>query len=164
MITYDVSWVGGTEILPEHKKLSVRQVYVWVQSDPDKVVVVSKDGKEWQLPGGKPEDDETALQTATREVYEETGVDIRDNEDALQFFGYRVVTEKDGDDIITSYLQLRYHILVCFDSGSLSVMQEDTLQPTDDVIQFVESVTLDEACQRIAWLRDSDEFHALRAL
>ena len=42
MITYDARWTDGREILPEHREFPVRQVYVWVQADAEKVVLVSK--------------------------------------------------------------------------------------------------------------------------
>ncbi len=56
---------------------NVRQVYGLVLS-PDKssVLVVSKDGKEWTLPGGKPEAGESYAETLEREVYEESAVGI----------------------------------------------------------------------------------------
>ena len=52
MITYDARWIDGREILPEHREFPARQVYVWVQADAEKVVLVSKNGDDWQFPGG----------------------------------------------------------------------------------------------------------------
>ena len=66
MITYDIEWVNGNVILPMHAQLPIRQVYVWVREQHDSVIIVSKDGAQWQLPGGKPEAHETPIQTAIR--------------------------------------------------------------------------------------------------
>ena len=164
MITYDARWTDGREILPEHREFPVRQVYVWVQADAEKVVLVSKNGEDWQFPGGKPEPGETAPQTAVREAHEETGIDLHDQMGSLRFFGYRIVTERDGDKAVASYLQVRYRILMDFDKDKMSTTHEDTLQTADDTITFVENVTIAEACRRIPWLKDSDEFRAFRAL
>lgn len=35
--------------------LTVKQVYCWIFDKEGRIVVVSKDGDKWQLPGGKPE-------------------------------------------------------------------------------------------------------------
>jgi hypothetical protein len=35
--------------------LTIRQVYCWIFDAKNRIVVVSKDGTNWQLPGGKPE-------------------------------------------------------------------------------------------------------------
>ena len=86
MTAYDARWIDGREILPEHREFPVRQVYVWVQADAEKVVLVSKKGEDWQFPGGKPEPGETAPQTAVRDAHEETGIDLHDQMGSLRFF------------------------------------------------------------------------------
>ena len=164
MTTYDARWIDGREILPEHREFPVRQVYVWVQADAEKVVLVSKNGEDWQFPGGKPEPGETAPQTAVREAHEETGIDLHDQMDSLRFFGYRVVTEINEGEEGTTYLQLRYQIKLDFDERILTAAHEDSFQTSEDAVLYVESVTIAEACRRIAWLDESDEFRAFRAL
>ena len=58
--------------------LPIRQVYTWIFTRDKQVVIVSKDGERWQLPGAKPDRSENALETAVREVQEESGVPLED--------------------------------------------------------------------------------------
>jgi len=70
------SWKSADKIEPIDSELPVRQVYVWVSTQDECIAIVSKDGEKWQLPGGKPEPGETLKETAVREVYEETGINL----------------------------------------------------------------------------------------
>ncbi len=77
------TWKDGKEIRPEDQILPVNQVYAWLFTRDNKIAIVSKDGRKWQLPGGKPNKHETYLQTIVREVEEETG--WQDVDGALPF-------------------------------------------------------------------------------
>jgi 8-oxo-dGTP pyrophosphatase MutT (NUDIX family) len=94
---YIVNWKSTREVLSEDLDKDVRQVYVWLVTSDHKVIVVSKDGNEWQLPGGKPEPGEDQLKTAVREVYEETGIDISGKTSDMHLFGYQTVKEINPD-------------------------------------------------------------------
>lgn len=48
-------------------------VSVGALSDGERILYIKQQGRGWELPGGKREDDETPYETAVREVQEETG-------------------------------------------------------------------------------------------
>jgi 8-oxo-dGTP pyrophosphatase MutT (NUDIX family) len=153
-----VNWKTASTILNDDVKLPVRQVYVWIITKDKHVVLVSKDGKKWQFPGGKPDAGETLLQTAVREVQEETGLDISDVTDSLQFFGYYVIHEP--GQAIVDYLQTRFFVELGknADELDLHVGSEDEAQVAEDVIKFVEAPDIQTALSYIPWLADSPEY------
>ena len=57
----------------------------------DRVLLVSKDGLRWALPGGRPAKGETAVDTAVRELREETGLKARELSRLFQFIGATTV-------------------------------------------------------------------------
>lgn len=66
------TWIDSDKIKEEHNNLVVLQIYCWVSTTDDKVILVSKDNIKWQFPGGHPEEGETHEQTVHRELMEET--------------------------------------------------------------------------------------------
>lgn len=154
-----VEWFDATAIQPQHATLPVRQVYGWIVSKNTKLVLVSKNGKDWQLPGGKPEPTETLEQTFIREVREETGLDIGQPYGlAKSIFGYRKVTE--GNEM---YLQVRYVALPGYTSHAVALKpEEDGMQPEPDKVKFAKWVGLSEAETLIPWLGISEEYAAFR--
>lgn len=163
MAQYEVSWVGSPEIQPQDLDKECKQVYVWLVTKDRHVVIVSKDGDHWQLPGGKPEPGETLAQAAVREVYEETSLDISQQSDKLRFFGYQTVTETGTD--IPPYLQVRYLLELDAESPTLTfgAQHENTRQPEADLIRFVGAVSLEELVERIPWLEGSPEFTTVQS-
>ena len=99
-----MKWVESNNILNSDRALQVRQVYVWAIDKNKKFLIVSKDGNNWQLPGGKPDANEPMVATASREMPEETGVNISDNISDLDFFGYYRVRDLSNDG--PQFLQL----------------------------------------------------------
>lgn len=165
MSNFIVTWVSAPAIQPADQSLPVRQVYVWYLTSDHKFLIVSKDGRNWQLPGGKPDPGESLVQTAVRELAEETGVSIADLADQLKFFGYNRVTElSDGGPDIT-YLQVRLYLQsgTSSDQLKLSAEGEDKVQTTTDQIQHVRAVTAAEGERLIPWLAASGEYQALKA-
>lgn len=163
MTQYEVSWIKSPEIQPQDSDKVCKQVYVWLITQDNHVVIVSKDGEEWQLPGGKPEPGETLQATAVREVREETGLDIATLSDDLQFFGYQTVTDIGSED---PYLQVRYLLKLGVKAPDLTlgVQHEDNQQTEKDIVKFVGAVSLAELTERIPWLEDSPEFAAVKSL
>ncbi len=166
MITTDVIWVVSRAILPQHRALTCTQVYVCLVGADKSIVIVSKDGDSWQLPGGKPEWDESMIETAVREVGEETRLDISGSADRLVFFGYYVVREIENGRLVRKYTQVRY-LLELENTPSnlrLDTSHEDTAQAAADTIRYADAVSIEVAFTRIPWLKASDEFASLSAL
>ena len=161
----NMEWISGSEIMGAHAGLPVRQVYVWYFTSDNKFLIVSKDGEKWQLPGGKPDSGESLAETATREMLEETGLDISLYNDSLKLFGYYVISETD-EGITDKYLQVRMRTTSSDASSdlSLSVENEDGAQEVEDQILYVRTVTKDEAAALIPWLSKSGEYLALQSL
>lgn len=156
------TWKDGKEIHPEDQTLPVNQVYAWLFTTDDKIAIVSKDGKKWQLPGGKPSKHETYLQTAIREVAEETGITTESMSDRYKFFGYYDIAETDelGND--DEYLQLRVSLMLdnTADEYTLHQQNEDEEQIQEEQIRYAKFVTIDELIKHIPWTRESAELQA----
>jgi 8-oxo-dGTP pyrophosphatase MutT (NUDIX family) len=164
MTKYEISWTEAPEIQSRDLDKVCKQVYAWIITKDKYVVIVSKDGKQWQLPGGKPEQGETLQETAIREVREETSLDISGLSDDLRFFGYQTVKEVESDE--PPYLQVRFLLELDADAPTLEfdAQNEDTEQPTADTIKFVGAVSLGELVERIPWLEGSPELTAVKSL
>ena len=155
-------WISSSEVRPEDQALPVRQVYAWLFSRDDKIAIVSKDGQKWQFPGGKPDDTETYLQTAVREVAEETGIDTSDLTDDYQFFGYYHIVETNERGNDDEYLQLRVSLQLDKNADEYALHQdgEDGAQAWEEQVHFAKFVTIDELMEHIPWTRESAELRA----
>lgn len=80
------TWNESPEIKKEHKNLKINQIYCWIKSVDNKVILVTKDNKKWQFPWWHPEFWEDYKSTLQREIFEETGLDISNYLDKLDFF------------------------------------------------------------------------------
>jgi 8-oxo-dGTP pyrophosphatase MutT (NUDIX family) len=142
-----VRWIAGTTISAEHSHLPVQQVYAWLLTTGRQVVLVSKDGAGWQLPGGKPGPGEMHLQTMLREVKEETGLDLASCADAARLFGYYLVLDQEEG---CEYLQLR--MLLALAAGKLSFStQEPEDDPEEGKIRFIQLCPLEEIEAWMPW-------------
>ncbi len=161
MANYDVIWKANDGISQDDSKHPCRQVYVWLFTKDHQVVIVSKDGDNWQLPGGKPEAGETIRQTAVREVFEETGLDVSPAADEVEAFGYYLVVEPDNND--ETYLQIRCQLKIdqSADQLKLHVEAEDDSQPSEDAIKYVKSVPFNNITELIPWMSKSGEYQHL---
>lgn len=163
MPQYEISWVEAAGIRPQDLDKPCRQVYVWIITQDKQIVIVSKEEDRWQLPGGKPEPGETLKETAVREVWEETGLDISQLSDSLQFIGYQTV--KDVEREGSPYLQVRYLLELNTKAATLElgVQNEGSRQSAEDIINSVGSVGLDRVVERIPWLDNSPEFNTVQS-
>ena len=159
-MNYKLTWFEAPDVSEEHKHLATRQVYGWIRSSDNKHIVVSKDGKSWQFPGGKPEENEDLIETLQREVHEETGLSI----DSLsvkppRFFGYYLVEEIDNDTIVKTYLQVRFICEIQENSSSLILkpLEEETIQDEGDNIAVAQWIDYSSLPQFMPWLDDSSE-------
>ena len=119
------TWKDGKEIRPEDQTLPVNQVYAWLFTHDNKIVIVSKDGRKWQLPGGKPNKHETYLQTIVREVEEETGINTDSVSSQYKFFGYYDILETDNLKNDDEYLQLRVSLKLNKDADEYILHQQN---------------------------------------
>lgn len=149
-------WVQSDSVNHEHSSLPILQVYVWIKTTDKKIIIVSKDGENWQFPGGHPEEGETLLETAKRETYEETGISI--DIDGLTFFGYYKIVEEDETEK-KEYLQTRFFYQLDKSSAELNLMTQERVEEAEqEKIKFIEAVDLEEATKRISWLSSTDEY------
>jgi len=157
-------WRVIHEMPADDVDLPIRQVYTWLLTSDKQVVIVSKDGEKWQLPGGKPDAGEDAVQTAIREVYEETHVDIRPYQDQLNFFGEYTIEDSDSEVHPPRYRQVRSWIQlpVAAHQLKLSTVGEAEGQRPEDAVRFVRAVPTKDILEYIDWLEKTDEYKALK--
>lgn len=156
-----MEWQSSSIVLQRDLPLKVRQVYTWCITTDRKFLIVSKDNKTWQLPGGKPKAGESFAETAERELFEETGV--ADNDlSSYVLFGYYRVSANSAEE----FLQVRMYNKLSQSSVDLwpNVHQEDQVQNDDDKIIDVQTVSLTEAEVLIPWLLSSGEYKEIRDL
>lgn len=155
-------WKDGKEIHPEDQTLPVNQVYAWLFTHDNKIAIVSKDGRKWQLPGGKPNKHEIYLQTIVREVAEETGLNTDSVSSQYKFFGYYDILETDNLKNDDEYLQLRVSLKLNknADEYILHQQNEDKKQIQEEQIRYAKFVTVDEFTQYIPWASESAELKA----
>lgn len=161
-ITMD--WHAANKIADDHTDLPVKQVYAWLISDDNRVVIVSKDGVSWQLPGGKPNSQESLDAALGREIQEETSLDIKQLELQPKLFGYYVVTlEEESDNRKQRFLQLRYlcNLPEKFDRYTIQPNEADDTQPDSDKVNYVEFCDLKKLADKISWMPDSGEWQHL---
>lgn len=156
------AWKSARYFTGTDQDLPINQVYVWLVTEDRKIVIVSKDGKKWQLPGGKPDIEERPIQTAIREVFEETGININKDTARFRFIGYYDITETDTHNQDDEYLQLRYSLGLPYNSDEihLDTKNEDEEQIEEEQIKYVELVTPSELIHKIPWAKESREMQA----
>lgn len=150
-------WKDGKEIRPEDQILPVNQVYAWLFTHDNKIAIVSKDGRKWQLPGGKPNKHETYLQTIVREVTEETGINTDSVSSQYKFFGYYDILETDNLKNDDEYLQLRVSLKLNKNADEYILHQQNE---DEEQIRYAKFVTVDELTQHIPWASESAELQA----
>ncbi len=162
------NWHSGENVAPAVQELPVNQVYAWIASSDNKIAIVSKDGKKWQLPGGKPEMGESLLDTLTREVFEETGLRTASQKGAYKYFGCYEIAEIDQQNQEDRYLQLRYALSLPQPSSELELRLttegEDEEQIVDEQVKFVKFVTPEELVRHIPWASESKEMQEALAV
>ena len=142
MRTIKKHWLDVSSSPVDSETSPIRQIYVWLLTSDNQLVIVSNDGEHWQLPGGKPSNGEGVLQAANREVYEETGLDISGNSPI--FFGEYTIDDH-SSDTLQRYRQVRAYMYL-----------------QTDVVHHVRTVPLSEVGRHIKWLPYSEEYNALK--
>lgn len=145
-------WIQSSQVLSEHKEIEVRQVSAWIVTIDNNVVLISKNGDKWTIPGGHPESGEDNNASLEREVLEESGVNIQHlSKDLL---GYYVIEESEGQ-VSESFLQLRYLV-------RLTSLVDETFQPSsNDEVKFVNKFNPGDVINHVKWAKDSDDYKLL---
>lgn len=158
---YILDWFEANKVVGDFE-LPTTQVYCWVYASDHKLALVSKDNQTWQLPGGKPKENENSLETLQRELEEETSLNLRELKSIPKMFGYYVVTEiKANGQVVKKYLQLRYLVKLDQDSQSLKLTPNENQNETgNDEIKFAQWYSISEAKQLVPWLADSSELRS----
>lgn len=144
---YLVRWFARPTVHAEHSHLPVRQVYAWLLTAGRQVILVSKNGVVWQLPGGKPGLEETHLQTMLREVKEETGLDLASCAGAARLFGYYLVLDQEDG---CAYLQLRMAVELAVDQLTFSTREPED-DPEEGKIHFIKLCHVDDIETWMPW-------------
>lgn len=173
------TWIISKNIKSEHQNIPVTQIYLWLITNDNKIVIVGKNDK-FQMPGGKPESNESQSQTLHRELFEETGINLEEFENKPEMFGYYLI-ENDyelkqslvHDGVSNSvlihhpnwpdhpkYLQLRYELFV--DKSSNEIKLQINEPDSSDAIQEAKFVDLNSLPEFIPWMKDLEEYNILK--
>jgi len=165
-LTTSFTWIAAKKILSRDVNIPVKQVYCWVFTEDKRLILVSKDGKKWQFPGGHPKLGESTIDTCKRELFEETGLKIDGMEQKLLFFGYyHVIEPNDTDTALRNILQLRYLLKLDINSNNLVLKpQEKDTEIEQEKIKFVKAFSLDQAIIHISWLNKSEEYQRFKKM
>jgi len=141
-------WIISDKILPSHLNLEIRQVSGWLVQN-DSVVLVSKDGQKWTIPGGHPEPNESIEESLKREIMEESGINIEGLEHKL--LGYYLISEisENSEEV---YLQLRFKI----DLEDYDVSQSEPDKKHE--IKFSKLSPIVEVSSLVKWAKDSEDY------
>lgn len=158
-----MTWNSSNVIKAEHENLRYTQVYCWIYTTDQKIILVSKDNIKWQFPGGKPIEGENMLETCYREVNEETNLDLNSFGIEPTFFGYYVIEErnKDTKEKTDEYLQLRFFVKINKSSTELNLATNEREDDLEQIIS-VKAFSFDEAGELIFWFTGSNEFKGFR--
>lgn len=96
-----------------HRLDPTTQVYGICFDEGENVLIMKEAGKEWNIPGGKPQGDETPAQTLKRELLEEVDVIV----DKYQMIGYF-----EGISDKPTFYQLRF-------ACTIETIKEQTIDP-----------------------------------
>lgn len=140
----------------------IRQVYAWILDKDNNVVIVSKDGEKWQLPGGKPGGDESLEDVAVREVYEETGLDISDKRADVKVFGYYEVQEANdtSGEVIDKFAQVRASLRLEYDPKLLQPKEP----ASHEAVKHAVAVPFAELPKYIPWIVEKREYLYIKSL
>jgi len=165
-VKYNIIWFSNNSIRSIHANLPIKQVYCWLYTKDKKIVIVSKDNKKWQFPGGHPNLGETNLQTLVREIWEETNINLEKKKNEAKFFGYYTIEEVNNQDqIIDKYLQIRYFLKLDINSNQLSLKtNENNPNSQTTHMRYVDVVDKNKLVSRIKWLKKTGEYSVVKKL
>lgn len=145
-------WISNISINTVDEILPIHQIYCWLITEDNNIIIVSKDWIKRQLPWWKPNISENALDTLLREVYEETWINIDNLLDSTKLFGYYRINEN-----WEQYLQLRFILRLPYVVDSSALSPNEVLWE-EDHIKFIKIVPIIHLSEYIPRLPKSDEF------
>ncbi len=160
-LVYTREWYPDLKIKEIHKHLPVRQVTCFIISKDNNLLLVSKDGNSWSVTAGhyEGEKDPTYIDTAVREVYEESGLDISGLTDNIERLGYYVIedVEEQSGKVLDTYLQIRMFLVLNKNAKEVS------LKPTEgDLVKYAKFFSVEESMKLIKWLEKSPEWKIIK--
>jgi 8-oxo-dGTP pyrophosphatase MutT (NUDIX family) len=162
-IIYTRKWFPFPQVKKKHKNLPIRQVTCFVLTKDEKLLLVSKDGESWSVTAGHYEakKDPRVIDTAVREVYEESGLDISRFVDDIKKLGYYVIedVEKESNKVVDSYLQIRTFLPLDLDSKDIQLKPKE-----DDLVKHARFFTIQKSMKLITWLKDSGEWKIIKEI
>ena len=164
MADFTRTWFDCSEdVLEQHKNIEIRQRYCFIFTLDRNIVIVSKNGKKWQFPGGHPRENEDWQDTLVREIYEETGLNIESKIEEVVGLGYYLIEENDGEN----YLQERYVLKLNLLADDLDLEPKEskdastTLSTSDfDDIRFVKAVKVDDIEKYVPWVLGAEGWNS----
>jgi 8-oxo-dGTP pyrophosphatase MutT (NUDIX family) len=135
-------------------------VTCFIISNDEKLLLVSKDRNSWSVTAGHYEEkkDPTYIDTAVREVYEESGLDISIFIDKIKGLGYYVIedVEEESAKVVDTYLQIRMFLPLDMNSEEIS------LKPIEgDLVKQAKFFGIKESMSLVRWLKDSPEWKVI---
>jgi len=145
-------WIESNSIKKIHKHIQVTQVSCWVFTSDNKLILVSKDRKSWTITAGHLEaEDKTFKDTAIREVYEESGLDISEYKDQIQMAGYYVVKG------INEIIQVRLYLKINESSEVLNLIPNEPSELESKVI-YAKPFSIQDAINNVDWFKNAGDF------
>ena len=146
-------WIQKELIKTSHSNIPIRQIYLWVVTQDNKVAIVGRNNK-YQFPGGKPNPGESKDDTIRRELNEETSLVLEDLDSDPIFFGYYLIT---NDETFGDFLQLRYVLNTPKNSSELTLKTNEN-EDDIDTMEDAKFVKLVELPKHIPWTDGLEEY------
>lgn len=163
-ITYSREWFPLSDIREEHRKYKIKQVSCFIFSRDNKLLIVSKDSSKWGITAGHFEEDRdnTLIDTAIREVYEESTIDISKYRENIQKIGYYIVSdiELSNNKILDKYIQFRMFLKI-YDKNHSDMNPKPI---SGDTVKYAKFCNIEEAVLNIRWLEKSEEWIIIKQL
>lgn len=120
----------------------------FVIDSKSQLLMVSRDRVEWEIPGGKLEENESARHALTREIYEESAIQIK--QDSIKPFFYTKVTKLTKNEEKVNY-QFRY---IC----EVKSIDNFISDPDEDIVA-IKFVNIENFIDEFKWRDSVYEIH-----